>query len=106
MPTSKYFDECPSFPSDVTVANIPTISFKDLERNCESEAERLFEASREYGVFLLDLKGSREGEKLLRKGGKMFDIAATTFNLDNLVLENYAYNPPRDLFGYVVILQG
>jgi hypothetical protein len=101
MPTSKYFSKIPEFPSDVKVIDIPTISFENLKKGIEQDSEDLFEASREYGFFLLDLRNSEEGERLLKDAEKMFDLTAATFALGPEVLEaEYAYNPPKSLLGY------
>ncbi|KAI9658397.1 MAG: hypothetical protein M1821_002530 [Bathelium mastoideum] len=100
MPTAKYFDQCPKFPADVPIANVPTISFKALKSIDNDESERLFEACKEYGFFLLDLRGSSDGEGLLKDGERMFDIRTATMNLGENTLNQYAYKPPTDLFGY------
>jgi hypothetical protein len=101
MPTPKYFSKIPEFPSDVKVIDIPTISFENLKKGIEQDSDNLFEASREYGFFLLDLRNSEEGERLLKDAEKMFDLTAATFDLGPEVLEQkYAYNPPKSLLGY------
>jgi len=99
MPTLKYFKGCSEFPSDVSVVDIPTISFDDLENGSDQESERLYEACTRYGLFLLDLSKSGKGRRLLKDAEKMFDISAATFDLEPEVLERYAYNPPKDLLG-------
>jgi hypothetical protein len=105
MPTSKYFSKIPEFPSDVSVINIPTISFENLKKGIEQDSEDVFEASREYGFFLLDLRNSEEGERLLKDAEKMFDLIAATFDLGPEVLkQKYATNPPKSLLGYDVSL--
>jgi hypothetical protein len=105
MPTSKYFSKIPEFPSGVKVIDIPTVSFENLKRGSEQDSEDLFEASREYGFFLLDLRNSEEGESLLKGAETIFDLAAATFALGPEVLEaEYAYNPPKSLLGYDVSL--
>lgn len=103
MPTSKFFSRYPEFPSDVPVANIPTISFQRLQEvDNEHESESLFRACQEHGFFLLDLRESENGERLLEDAEMMLDLGATTLNLRKELLERYAYNPPRDLFGYSI----
>jgi isopenicillin N synthase-like dioxygenase len=99
MPTPNYFNGCPEFPSDVSVADIPTISFNDLKNNRDQASEKLYEACREYGLFLLGLTKSEEGGILLKDAEMMFDISAAMFNLEPEVLERYAYNPPKELLG-------
>ena len=97
MPTPKYFQGVPEFPSDVSIVDIPTISFNSLENDSDQESEKLYEACQEHGLFLLDLSKSKEGGRLLKDAEMMFDISAATFNLQPEVLERYAYNPPKDL---------
>lgn len=105
MPTAKYFSIIPEFPSNVSVADIPTVSFESLKKGIEQDSENLFEASREYGFFLLDLRNSEEGERLLKDAEKMFDLIAATFDLGPEVLEQkYPSNPPKSLLGYDVSL--
>ncbi|PYH99981.1 oxidoreductase [Aspergillus ellipticus CBS 707.79] len=100
MPTSKYFDQCPPFPSDVPRADIPTLSFRALQNNSAVESEKLFNACQEFGFFLLNLTDSEAGEQLLQNAGAMIDLTTTTMGLDRQILDKYAYNPPRDLMGY------
>ncbi|KAF4626294.1 hypothetical protein G7Y89_g11868 [Cudoniella acicularis] len=99
MPTKKYFSQCPEFPSDVNVLNIPTISFSRLQNDAEHEGEKLYNACTEHGIFALDLRDSEEGGKLLKQAERFFDIGADTFDLGTDVLDKYAYQPPS-LLGY------
>jgi isopenicillin N synthase-like dioxygenase len=82
------------------VAEIPTIKLKELEANSEEEGARLFDACRQHGFFLLDLHGSSQGDDLLTDAEHMFDLASETFHLDKTILDQFAYNPPKDLLGY------
>ncbi|RAL02383.1 oxidoreductase [Aspergillus ibericus CBS 121593] len=100
MPTPKYFDQCPPFPSDIPVANIPILPFNDLQNNSATESEKLFSACQEFGFFLLKLTDSEAGEQLLQDAERMMDLTTTTLSLDRQVLDKYAYKPPRDLLGY------
>ncbi|PYI03761.1 oxidoreductase [Aspergillus sclerotiicarbonarius CBS 121057] len=100
MPTPKYFNRCPPFPSDIPVAKIPILSFKDLQNNSTIESEKLFNACQEFGFFLLKLTDSEAGEQLLRDAENMMDLTTTTLSLDRQILDEYAYKPPRDLLGY------
>ncbi|KAJ4288923.1 hypothetical protein N0V90_011264 [Kalmusia sp. IMI 367209] len=99
MPTTRYFAASPSFPSDVTIAAIPRISLESLQNKVERAAKQLYEACIEYGFFALSLSGS-EGERLLHDAENMFELTTSTFNLDQAVLEEHAYQPPRNLLGY------
>lgn len=101
MAMSKYFEKCPPFPSDVPVVPLPTISLRELENSSEEATEKLFQACQEWGFFFLDLQGSEKGASLLKDGENMFDLTVDTYALDQKTLDNYAYNPPHDLTGYV-----
>jgi hypothetical protein len=104
MPSTKYFDRCPEFPSDIPVADIPTISFQNLKDADEGESYKLFDACQDHGFFLLDLAGSSDGDNLLKDAEAMFDIGSETLSLDSETLNKYAYNPPKDLTGYTTFL--
>lgn len=103
MPTSKYFKDCPEFPSDVPIADIPTISYLRLQGDFAEESENLYEACREHGFFLLDLRNSAEGEKLLKDAETMYDVSVDIFNLGPEALMDYKLNMPKDLNGYACI---
>ena len=100
MPTAKYFSKYPEFPADVSVSDIPTVSFEKLERGADDEPNRLYNACREFGFFKLDLQSSENGRVLLQHAEMMLDVCAETLTLDRAILNNYAYNPPKDLLGY------
>jgi hypothetical protein len=99
MPTSRYIDQCPEFPSDVPIANIPRLSFRELEVGSVEEVKKLFQACTDFGFFLLDLKGVDQGETLLNEAETLFDLTTTTLTLDREVLNNYAYQAPKSLLG-------
>jgi hypothetical protein len=100
MTISKLFDESPEFPSNVAVANIPVISYQKLKDvSSEKESKSLYEASREHGFFLLDLRGSEDGERVLQDAGRMFDISRAVFDLETEVKLRYHSKPPKDLMG-------
>ncbi|KAJ5108515.1 oxidoreductase 2OG-Fe(II) oxygenase family [Penicillium angulare] len=100
MPTPKYFQECPPFPADTPVHDLPTVSFLALKAGDTKESERLYEACRAWGFFLLDLRESEDGKTLLQDAEKMYDLTRETYSLDQSILDEYAYNPPYDLTGY------
>ncbi|KAF4637954.1 hypothetical protein G7Y89_g103 [Cudoniella acicularis] len=100
MPAHKYLSKVPEFPSDVGVANIPTVSFNGLKNGSGQESKKVYEACRKLGFFLLDLRNSEEGERLLKDAEIILDISSETLNLEPEVLQKFAYNPPKDLTGY------
>lgn len=99
MPTSKYFGQCPPFPSDMPVACLSRVSLKQLQDQCPDEAKKLFDACQDWGFFLLDLTHSTDGETLLHDAESMYELTAETFALEQDILDKYAYNPSRDLTG-------
>ncbi|KAF7952548.1 uncharacterized protein EAE97_002045 [Botrytis byssoidea] len=86
MPTLKYFEECPEFPTDVLIADIPTISYLKLLGNFAEESENLYEACREY--------------QLLEDAEIMYDANVDIFNLGPETLMDNKLNMPKDLNGY------
>ncbi|TGO46467.1 hypothetical protein BCON_0323g00130 [Botryotinia convoluta] len=99
MPTLKYFKECLEFPSDVPIADIPTISCLKLQGDFAEESENLYEACKEHGFFLLDLNSSEEGKQLLEDADIMYDVSVDIFNLGPEALMDYKLNMPKDLNG-------
>ena len=55
--------------------------------------------------MLLDLRGSADGEALLREAEKMFRLLEATLTLDQSILNRYACDAPRDVIGYVDVWQ-
>jgi len=103
MNMSKLFHQCPEFPTDVAVANIPILSYKKLKDNSsDEESKKLYEACREHGFFLLDLRDTADGERVLEDAETMFEISKAVFNLESEVLHKYNSKPPKDLMGYEV----
>ncbi|KAJ5291697.1 hypothetical protein N7478_000948 [Penicillium angulare] len=100
MPTTKYFSQCPIFPSNVSTASLPKVSVEALRSRSETEGQILFEACQKWGFFLLDLRNSEKGNELLEITEHMFELTDETFNLGQTVLDDYAYKPPQDLTGY------
>ncbi|KAJ5631796.1 oxidoreductase 2OG-Fe(II) oxygenase family [Penicillium longicatenatum] len=100
MPTIKYFNRCPPFPSEVPTVPLPKVSLEELQNGSEKEGQLLFQACQEWGFFLLNLERTSEGSELLENAEKMFDLTNETYNLDQSVLDSYAYKPPHDLTGY------
>jgi isopenicillin N synthase-like dioxygenase len=100
MPTQAYFDKYPTFPSDISVAKLPRLSFAKLLVHEENESNALFEACRAMGFFLLDFQGCVEGEEFLKKAETMFGLNEQVNAMDVDELMKYAYKPPHSLFGY------
>lgn len=100
MPTNRYFEKYPPFPSDVPVVDLKCLSFTKLLANDASESGKLFQASQETGFFLIDLKGSEEGEAMLKHAETAFDFNEQIHQIEKDELVKYAFKPPANLFGY------
>ena len=101
MPTIKYFEKYPAFPTDVPVVDLRSLSLRKLMAEDKSESNRLFEASKEVGFFLVHLKDSAEGEDMLRHAELAFDLNEKLFETYQGELMKYAVDPP-DLMGYAL----
>lgn len=101
MSPPRYFTDCPPFPSGVPIANLPTISLKELEQRHEQEAKDFFHACRYYGFFLLDLSQSEQGKVVLKDAEGLYDLTGELYKLEQAELDGFAYNPKVSLIGSV-----
>lgn len=99
MPTDRYFERYPPFPSDVSVVNLNCLSFTKLLANDALESRKLFQACQETGFFLINLKGSDEGETMLTHAETAFDLNERIHQVEKVELQKYAFKPPADLLG-------
>ena len=99
MPTPKYFDRYPAFPKDVPVIDLPRISLARLLAEDEAQSAKLFRASKETGFLLLDLRGSGEGETMLKDAEATFDLSEKVFEIDQAELMKHAFTIPGGIFG-------
>ncbi|KAL8658847.1 MAG: hypothetical protein Q9226_000737 [Calogaya cf. arnoldii] len=100
MPTEEYFARFPPFPSDVPVVQLECLSFTKLLANDTAERQRLFQACQDIGFFLVNLRGTDEGETMLKHAERAFKLTEQIHKLDQDELKQYAFKPPADLFGY------
>ena len=103
MPTVDHFNKYPSFPTDVPVADLRCFSFSKLLADEESESERLFQSCRETGFFLVDLRGTSEGETMLKHAEIAFDLNKKIFELDQEELNKHAIQQCVSFFGFVLL---
>lgn len=101
MPTVTYFNKYPTFPKDVPVAELPRVSLASLVAGDDAESAQLFRACKETGFVLVDLRGSGEGETMLKDAEAAFDLSEMIFDTDQAELMRYAFKPPEGVFGYV-----
>ena len=64
MPTADYFSKCVPFPSDQPIFDLECLSYTKLKANDVLESAKLYQASQDCGFFLLNLRGSEEGEQM------------------------------------------
>lgn len=101
MPTAQYFDKLPPFPDHVSTVDLPRLSFSKLLSRDTGESERLFEACRTHGFFLLDLRDTPDGETLLHEAERMFELNRAVHDLDMAEKMKYFFQPPKSIFGFV-----
>ena len=100
MPTEEYFARYPPFPSDAPVAQLECLSLKKLLAHDAAECARLFQACQDTGFFLVNLRGTEEGEIMLKHAEMAFTLSEQIHQLDQEELKRYAFKPPANLFGY------
>lgn len=103
MPTIDHFNRYPPFPTGVPVADLRCLSFSELLAGEESESEQLFRSCKETGFFLVDLRGTSEGETMLKHAEMAFELNKKIFDLDQDELTKHAIQPPAGLFGFVLL---
>ena len=99
MPHFTEFNAKPPFPNDVPVAKLKCISLAQLRRRDEAESEALFDACKQDGFFLLDLRGDEKGEKILTEAGRLFDVGKTLFDLPHDGKMEFVMGGARSVFG-------
>lgn len=104
MPHFTDFNRDPPFPSDIPIAKLKYISLADLRNGNELESEALFDACKQDGFFLLDLRGDEQGEMILSEAGKLFDIGKALFDLDYDHKMEFVMGGSRSVFGLVYYL--
>lgn len=81
--------------------DLPRISLAKLVADDDAESAQLFRASKETGFFLLDLRGTGEGETMLKDAEATFDLSEKVFDIDQAELMKHAFTIPGGVFGYV-----
>ena len=99
MPTEKYFGKYPAFPDNVPVAQLPTISLAKLISQDEHESRELFHACNATGFFLLDFRGTQEGEVFIDETETVFELNEKFYALPQEEKIKHAFRPPGDLMG-------
>ena len=99
MPHFTEFNINPPFPDDVPIAELKCISLTRLRSHDKAESEALFDACKEDGFFLLDLRGDDKGEKILTEAGSLFDVGKTLFDLSFNTKMEFVMGGDRSVFG-------
>jgi hypothetical protein len=73
----------PAFPHAIPTAPLSKISLPALAAGDAREASRLFAATRDTGLFYLDLRGTPDGESLLQDVDEMEHLAEKLHDIDD-----------------------
>ncbi len=95
MPTAELINGQPPFPDSVPTCDLSKLSYARLLENDLAESDRLFEACKETGFFLLDLRRTTEGESLLRDAGGVLQVGRQFSALEIAEKSKYASKPPE-----------
>ena len=99
MPVPGLVSQYPPFPEDVPTIEIPKVSLQKLLAEDSPTSAQLFEASKTYGFFHLDLNDSIQGNEYLEDVEDMFELDRRLHDLDVDEKMSWEYNPPKKLFG-------
>lgn len=99
MPTVEILSSHPPFPDDVPTYPLPRLSYGRLLAGHQSESRKLFQACIDTGFFLLDLRGTPEGEGLITDAEGIFELDREVSALKNSEKTRYGTKPPLFLFG-------
>ena len=83
MPTAECFAKVPPFPHDVPTVELQRLALRKLLSGDETESRALFESCAGLGFFLLDLRGSSDGENLLKETEAGFNISREFYALSD-----------------------
>lgn len=74
MPTAAILSKQPPFPTDIPLYDVAKLSYPSLLAGDVMESRKLFEACKETGFFLLDLRDTPQGERLLKEAEGMLEL--------------------------------
>jgi isopenicillin N synthase-like dioxygenase len=104
MASPKLFESAPAFPDNVPTVDLPIISLEKLSTGDDESARAMLAACQSLGFFLLDLRGSSNGDALSKEIDEMFDVAKETLSLPLEEKEKYLHNIPKSFLGYVTCI--
>ena len=99
MASEKIFAAVPPFPDDLPVAPMPVIPLSSLSSGKEAIGKTLLDACKEFGFFLLDLRGDTVGEMIQEEIDSLFVLSKKIMELPEDVKRKYAHNFPKNLLG-------
>jgi isopenicillin N synthase-like dioxygenase len=83
----------PPFPTNIPIAALQKISLTKLLDSDESESKALFDSCQKAGFFLLDLRGSENGEQILKDVEVLFGFAEHLFDISIEEKMKYSLRP-------------
>ena len=88
------------FPEDVNCAPLVTLRLLRLLDGDTAEHSRLYEASKNFGFFYLDLRGCEEGLGLLDSANALFDVSRDFFDLPLEQKQQFDFAEQAKYYGY------
>ncbi|KAH8929972.1 Clavaminate synthase-like protein [Atractiella rhizophila] len=96
------FPDIPPFPIDVPTAPLVRFSLPSLSANAQDAdvLAELFDVCKKIGFFYLDLRGSDDGERLLKVVDKMWEVGNMAFALEEDVKKQFDFREEGSNYGY------
>ena len=95
MPTLDLINSQPPFPEDIPTCDLARLSYARLLAYDPAESDKLFQACKETGFFLLDLQNNIDGESLLKDAEDVLQVDRDFSRLDEQEKSRYASKPPE-----------
>jgi isopenicillin N synthase-like dioxygenase len=89
------------FPDDVPTYDLPKVSYRRLLAGDVAESDKVFQACKDTGFFLLDLAGPQQGERFLKDAEEILMLAEEFSELDDAEKSEYRLQQPHHIFGSV-----
>ncbi|KJZ80515.1 hypothetical protein HIM_00365 [Hirsutella minnesotensis 3608] len=100
MASEALFREIPAFPEDVPLMEMKTVSLASLHAGDSEAVERMFEACKELGFFLLDLHGDDLGDKMVEEIDRLFGVGKDIMDLPPEVKQPCLHDIPKSFLGF------
>ena len=76
------FPDIPEYPPEVPVAELIHLSLRKLRGKDSGEIDRLFEACKSIGFFLLDVRDDKMGQEILELSDRLMSVGQQVLSLD------------------------